>query len=120
MATTYSTKFKKGKVVKSEDGLTNVLTTVWFTIVAKSDDGYTKCLIKWLDLPSPSPEQFVDINKVTEDTIISWIESQPEYLTDNDRQVFEYRFDMERKKESYDDYMFSWMPYDELRFNLIN
>lgn len=119
MAINYSTKFDKGKVVKSIDGLTNVLTSVWFTIIAKSDDGYIKVQKKMIDLPKPIPSQFTDINQVTEEMIISWIESQKDYLTDDDKKSLEYRIENERNKKQYDDYMFSWMPYDELRFNLI-
>ena len=120
MATTYSTKFKQARVVKSLDGLTNVLTTVRFLIEAKSDDGYVKVLFKNFDLPSPTPEQFTDISQVTEEMLISWIEAQPDYLTDNDKKSLEFRINMERQKETYEDYMFPWMPYDELRFNLVN
>lgn len=120
MVTTYSTKFDRGVVVKSLDGLTNVLTTVWFTVVAKSEDGYTKIIKKFITLPSPTPSQFTDINSITEDMIISWIEAQPEYLTDNEKSSLELRFQFEREKLEYSDYMFSFMPYDELRFNLVN
>lgn len=120
MATTYSTKFDKGRVVKSSDGLTNVLVNVWYTIVATSDDGYVKILKKSIDLPAPTPSQFIDINQVTENDIISWIEAQPTYLTDDEKKSLESRIDYERKKPEYDDYMFSFFPYNELRFNLVN
>lgn len=120
MNITYSTRFDRGRVVKSLDGLTNVLTTVAFTVIAKSEDGYTKILKKYFDLPAPTPEQFTDINDVTEEMIIAWIEAQPDYLTDADKQSFEFRLDLERQKESYDDYKFPWMPDNELRFNLVN
>jgi len=120
MATTYTTKINKARVVKSENGLTNVIQTVWYTIVGVSDDGYMKIYKKQLDLPSPTPEAFININSVTEELLISWIESQPEYLTDEDKTYFESRFTREREKPIYSDYKFSFMPYDELRYNLIN
>lgn len=120
MGITYSTKFIRGKVVKSQDGLTNVLTSVYFSIIAESSDGYVKILRKGFDLPTPTPSQFTDISQVTEEMIVSWIESQPEYLTDSDKQSLEFRIDAEKSKPYYDDYRFTWMPYDELRFNLVN
>jgi hypothetical protein len=120
MATTYSTKIDKARVVKSENGLTNVIQTVWYTIVGVSDDGYMKIYKKQLDFPSPTPEAFINIDLVTEELLISWIESQPEYLTDEDKTYFESRFTREREKPIYSDYKFSFMPYDELRYNLIN
>jgi hypothetical protein len=120
MTTTYSTRFDRGRVVKSIDGLTNVLTTVAFTIVATSSDGYTKILKKYFDLPAPGPDTFTDISQVTEEMIVSWIEQQPDYLTDSDKQSLEFRLNLERERPTYEDYKFSWMPNDELRFNLVN
>ena len=120
MTTTYLTQFDRGRVVKSIDGLTNVLTTVAFTIVATSSDGYTKILKKFFDLPTPVPNTFIDINQVTEAMIISWIEDQPDYLTDSDKQSLEFRLNLERERPTYEDYKFSWMTNDELRFNLVN
>ena len=79
-----------------------------------------KILKKYFDLPAPTPEQFTDINDVTEEMIIAWIEAQPDYLTDNDMQSLEYRLDLERNKGTYEDYKFPWMADDELRFNLVN
>ena len=75
---------------------------------------------KQLTFPSPTSETFISIDSVTEYLLISWIESQPEYLTDEDKNYFEIRFAREREKSSYDDYKFSFMPYDELRYDLIN
>lgn len=120
MATIYSTKIDKGRVIKSEDGLTNVVQTVWYTVLATSDDGYMKIYKKQLDLPQPAPESFIDVNSVTEEMLISWVEAQPDYLSDDDKSNIEYRLNLEREKSLYTDYKFSFMPYDELRYNLIN
>jgi len=120
METIYSTRFDRASVVKSEGTLVNVINKVWYTIVATTSDGYIKILKKSIDFPSPAPEDFVEIQYVTEQMLINWIEAQPEYLTDNDKQSIEFRLQLERDKLTYSDYMFSFMPYDELRYNLVN
>lgn len=117
MATTYSTKIKKVSVAKILNGLTNVVTRVWFTIVATSEDGYVKYTYKQLDLPSPSSDGFVGIDAIDEATLINWIESQSDYLTDEEKSVIEMRIQFERDLNLYDDYKFSWMPEDDLRYN---
>jgi hypothetical protein len=120
METTYSTRFDRASVIKSEDTLVNVINKVWYTIVATTSDGYMKILKKSIDFPSPAPQDFIEIQYVTEQTLIDWIEAQPDYLTDNDKQSIQFRLQLERDKPLYSDYMFSFMPYDELRYNLVN
>ena len=120
MATVYSTQVNKVTVIKDQDGLTNVIDLVWYYVIAQSDDGYTKVMSKNLTFPKPSPSGFVNINDVTEAMLIQWIEAQPDYLTDSDKQSIEFRIQLERNKPVYDDYKFSWMPMDYLRYNLMN
>lgn len=120
METIYSTKFNRARVVKSNDSLTNVIERVWYTVVATASDGYTKILKKSIDFPSPNPQDFIDIQYVTEEMLIGWIEAQSDYITDDEKQAIEFRLQWERDKLAYDDYMFSFMPYDEMRYNLIN
>ena len=117
MATTYSTKIRKVSVAKTLNGLTNVVTRVWFTIISTSDDGYIKHNYKQLDLPSPSSDGFVGIDAIDEATLITWIEAQPDYLTDEEKTVIESRIQFERNFPQYDDYKFPWMPEDDLRYN---
>ena len=120
METIYSTRFDRAYVVKSTDGLTDVISRVWYTVVAVATDGYTKILKKNIEFPIPNPQQFVDIQYVTEQMLIDWIQAQPDYLTDDDKQSIEFRLQLEREKSAYTDYMFSFSPYDELRYNLSN
>lgn len=119
MATTYRTTVEKVSVIKTEDTLTNVIQTAWYTIWATSDDGYEKILMKMVTLPTPTPEGFIDINSVTEEMLTSWIEAQPDYLTQDDIDSLEFRFEMERERPSYEDYKMSWMPDDPMRYNLV-
>lgn len=116
--TTYSTKIDKVKVQKSKDGLSNVVTDVWYIVTGTSDDGYIKSLTKLIHFEDTDPASFIDISEVTESMIISWVESEPEYLNDNDKQNFEHRFQLERNNPFYDDYKFNWMPDNNLRYNI--
>ncbi len=117
MATQYSTKIKKVSVQKSLDGLSNVVTKVHYQVTSTADDGYIKINYKQLELPSPSSENFIDINTIDEATLIAWVEAQPEYLTDEEKSVIEMRLEFERNLSHYDDYKFPWMPEDDLRYN---
>lgn len=117
MATQYSTKIKKVSVQKLLSGLTNVVTKVHYQIIAIADDGYIKTSYKQIELPSPSSDNFIDITTISEATLISWIESQPDYLTDEEKAVIESRIQFERDFPQFDDYKFPWMPDDDLRYN---
>ncbi len=57
------------------------------------------------------------IYTISEATLISWIEAQPEYLTDEEKLIIESRIQFERDFPQFDDYKFPWMPDDDLRYN---
>ena len=97
--------------------VSSVITKIHYQITSTADDGYIKINYKQLELPSPSNENFIDINTIDEATLIAWVEAQPEYLTDEEKSVIEMRLQFERDLSQFDDYKFSWMPDDDLRYN---
>ena len=98
MATTYSVKIDEVCVQQNGDGLQNIVTHIKYIVSAISDDNLRKDMPKEIPLPPPSSSNFIDIKNITNDMLIEWISSQPEYLTDDDKRIFEIRFDMEREK----------------------
>lgn len=99
MATTYSMQIAGVQVKWDEGTLQNVITSVTYNSIGISDDGIKKIQQKSIPLPPPSSPDFIPIQDVTEQNITDWILNNPDYLTDQDKAIFEIRFQMEREKE---------------------
>lgn len=118
MATVYTPKVEKVSVIKSQDGLTNVIESVYCSITGVSDDGITKIRYQSFMLPSPTPEAFINIDSLTEQQILDWISAHEDYLSDGIISLFDEMFDIERNRGLNMDYKMSWMPEDPTRYNL--
>ena len=59
----------------SENGLTNVVKIIHWGLTGTDENGITASLNNSYPLPSPSPEAFADYSTLTEETVISWLES---------------------------------------------
>jgi len=109
MATTYSTRIDEVNVQQNGDGLQNVVTRISYIVSAISDDNLRKDMPKQIELPPPSSSDFIDITNITNDTLIEWITNHPNYLTEDDKRIFEIRFDMEREKSETKCYNFPFL-----------
>ncbi len=109
MATTYSMQITQIQVKWDEGSLQNVLTAVTYNMTAISDDGIKKIMPKQIPLPPPSSPDFVPIQDVTEEMVTNWVLNDPAYLTDNDKEIFEIKFQMEREKTFTDCYNFPFL-----------
>ena len=118
MATIYTPKVERVSVVKAQDGLTNVIESVYCSITGVSDDGITKIRYQSFMLPSPTPDIFIDIDSLTELQVLNWISSHEDYLSDGIISLFDEMFELERNRNVIVDYKMSWMPEDVTRYNL--
>ena len=72
---TYTWSILQLDCAPSENGLTNVVKIIHWGISGADENGITASLNNSYPLPSPSPEAFDDYSTLTEETVISWLES---------------------------------------------
>lgn len=72
---TYTWSILQFDCAPSENGLTNVVKVIHWGISGTDENGITASLNISYPLPSPSPEAFADYSTLTEETVISWLES---------------------------------------------
>ncbi len=109
MATTYSMQITEIQVKWDEGSFQNVLTSVTCNMIAISDDGIKQIMPKQIPLPPPTSPDFVPIQDVTEEMVTTWVLNDPAYLTDEDKAIFEIRFQTQREKAYSNCYNFSFL-----------
>ena len=72
---TYTWSILQLDCAPSENGLTNVVKIIHWGFTGTDENGITASLNNSYPLPSPSPEAFADYSTLTEETVISWLES---------------------------------------------
>ena len=72
---TYTWSILQLDCAPSENGLTNVVKIIHWGLTGTDENGITASLNNSYPLPSPSPEAFADYSTLTEETVISWLES---------------------------------------------
>jgi hypothetical protein len=73
MALTYTWGFPALGVTFNEDNLTNVISTVNWTLTAK-EDNYVSSVYGSVGLAAPSPATFTPYDEVTEEQVQTWTE----------------------------------------------
>ena len=109
MATTYTMRLDSVQVKWQEEQLSNVITSITYIVTAVSDDGIRKDMQKQIQMSPPSSTDFIDIENVTEEILISWVQNHAEYLTETDINIFNIRFGMERDREYTTSYNFPFI-----------
>lgn len=74
---TYTNIIESIKYHKVEGELQNVIKSLTFRRVGTHTDGYVKDLWERLDFDTPHESQFVPFNDITQEMLLSWIESHP-------------------------------------------
>ena len=59
----------------SENGLTNIVKVIHWGLVGVDENGVSASMSNSYPLSSPSPEAFADYSTLTQETVISWLES---------------------------------------------
>jgi hypothetical protein len=116
MALTYETKVNTVRVKKNLDGLQNVITRVFYTVLATAEDGYKKRFNLELQFDDQvNPESFVDISQVDEPTLVGWITAHPRYLPVPENIILDL-IQFERDKEYIEDYPFPFL--EPIRYDM--
>ena len=72
---TYTWSILQLDCAPSENELSNVVKIIHWGLTGTDENGITASLNNSYPLPSPSSEVFADYSTLTEETVISWLES---------------------------------------------
>ena len=72
---TYTWSISRLDCAPSENGLTNVVKTIHWGLTGIDENGTSASMSNSYPLPSPTPESFTDYSTLTQETVISWLES---------------------------------------------
>jgi len=72
---TYTWDISRLDCAPSENGLTNVVKTIYWTLNAQDENGTSAFFDNSYPLPSPSPEAFTEYSTLTKETVIGWLQS---------------------------------------------
>lgn len=108
MALNYEVKINKVRVKKDLEGLKNVITRVFYTVIAKANDGYSKHLMFELEFDAADPLNFIDISRITEPMLVQWIKNHERFMPMPEN-IIEDMIEFDRKKEFIEDYQFDFL-----------
>lgn len=75
MAVTMTWNVLTMDVVKSQDGLTDVVSNVHWECTAVDENGVSVRSIGVETMPSPVPEEFIAFESLTKDQVLEWVKS---------------------------------------------
>ena len=75
------TKYERATVVQSEDGLSNVVKSIYIVVsVVNTETGLYNSIGEDIDLPPPVGNIFVEFDQLTKEEVDSWIADNEQYL----------------------------------------
>ena len=72
---TYTWSISKLDCAPSENGLTNIVKIIYWTLTGVDENGISSSMSNSYPLSTPSPEGFADYSTLTQETVIGWLES---------------------------------------------
>lgn len=72
---TYTWSISKLDCAPSENGLTNIVKIIHWTLTGVDENGISSSMSNSYPLSTPSPEGFADYSTLTQETVIGWLES---------------------------------------------
>ena len=72
---TYTWSISKLDCAPSENGLTNIVKIIHWTLTGVDENGISSSMSNSYPLSTPSPESFTDYSTLTQETVIGWLES---------------------------------------------
>jgi hypothetical protein len=72
---TYTWSISKLDCAPSENGLTNIVKIIYWTLTGVDENGVSSSMSNSYPLSTPSPEAFTDYSTLTQETVIGWLES---------------------------------------------
>lgn len=71
---TYTWSISKLDCAPSENGLTNIVKIIHWTLAGVDENGVSSSMSNSYPLSTPSPEGFADYSTLTQETVIGWLE----------------------------------------------
>ena len=72
---TYTWSISKLDCAPAENGLTNIVKVIHWGLTGVDENGISASMSNSYPLSTPSPEGFADYSTLTQETVISWLES---------------------------------------------
>lgn len=72
---TYTWSISKLDCAPSENGLTNIVKIIYWTLTGVDENGVSSSMSNSYPLPEPNPEVFNDYSTLTKETVVGWLES---------------------------------------------
>ena len=72
---TYTWSISKLDCAPAENGLTNIVKVIHWGLTGVDENGVSASMSNSYPLSTPSPEGFTDYSTLTQETVISWLES---------------------------------------------
>lgn len=79
MTVSFTRNYTKATVVKTADGLQDVVTSVYCAVYATDENGITESIGEIIDLNPPSPTQFIPFDQITVELLDSWVMPKSQY-----------------------------------------
>ena len=80
MSITFTRAYSRATVIKTEDGLQDVVTSVYCAVYATDDEsGIRESMGSVIDLNPPEPTQFIPFEQITVELLDSWVTPKPLY-----------------------------------------
>jgi len=81
MSITFTKAYSRATVIKTDDGLQDVITSVYCAVYATDDEtGIRESIGSVIDLNPPQPSQFIPFEQITVELLDSWIISKDQYI----------------------------------------
>lgn len=114
MANTYKTVIETIEVVPSQNGLDRVIKFICFWVIVISEDRLRYNVRRCIELSEPDNTNFIDLNNIDENLLISWVESHPDWMPQSQIDFIEAKFAIERTKDISKRYYFPFSKNSEL------
>ena len=79
MTITFTRNYSRATVIKTDDGLRDVITSVYCAVYAAHETGIQESMGKIIDLNPPEPSQFIPFEQITIELLDSWVTPKSEY-----------------------------------------
>lgn len=81
MSITFTREYSRATVTKTEDGLQDVVTSVYCATYASDDEnGIIESMGETIDLNPPDPTQFIAFEQITKELLDSWVTPKIQYV----------------------------------------
>jgi len=81
MSITFTRAYSRATVIKTDDGLQDVITSVYCAVYATDDEtGIRESMGSVINLNPPQPSRFIPFEQITAELLDSWIMPKNQYV----------------------------------------